>query len=88
MNQSIISVLSNHINCIDVIEQCIVPYTCKGIDKKVLKRIVRYGVKAKGKQLKPSYVKRRELFNDPREREARRCRKAYLKFMETKHGLI
>jgi len=87
MNQSIITALSQHINCLDVIEQCIMPYQYKGIDKRVLKRIVRYGVKAKGKQLRPSYVKRRERFNDPREREARRCRKAYLKYMETKHGL-
>jgi hypothetical protein len=88
MNQSIITTLSNHINCIDVIEQIIMPYQYKGINPKVLKRIVRYGTKSKGRTIKPSRVKRREHFNNPKEREARRCRKAYVKYMEHKNGLI
>ena len=45
-NSNQISLLSQHINVFDIINEIIMPYTYNGINRKLLRRIKRYKVKS------------------------------------------
>jgi len=63
---------------INDINNIIIEYQAKGINRKVLKRIRKYGRKypvVGPFNLLPSYVKEKELWNSPKEKEYRKCQR-------------
>ena len=66
------------------IANIILEYQSKGINRKLLKRIRRYGRKypvVAPFNLLPSHVKNEEKWNSPKEREYRKCQRSRFKYM-------
>ena len=64
MNNTMIAEISQYINVADV-ASIIELMTCDPVNPALLERIKRYGLRARGKQVRPSAVKQREFDRTP-----------------------
>ena len=64
MNNTMIAEISQYINVADV-ASIIELMTCDPVNPALLERIKRYGLRSRGKQVRPSAVKQREFDRTP-----------------------